>query len=117
MRNKRRVLLLCADDEEMSAIRFMLNVNQSRVLAGISAYPPLPNVVLVVDDGTLGMRMVVNAVGRQFPDVQMLVKTQSDAEHFPVHARLLRDCSHLELLARLKAVPARKPGPCRRVTA
>jgi hypothetical protein len=50
MRPKKSILLHCADPNRRRELTFVLHTRGYVVLAGISPYPPLPNVALVVDD-------------------------------------------------------------------
>lgn len=92
MRPRKYILLYCEDEHERSVLKLILQLRPYRVIAGISALPPLPALIIVL--------VIPCARYRTMPDC------------YPCHAEVLRlNWTPAWLLERIHVLASRKPGP------
>jgi two-component system, OmpR family, response regulator CpxR len=118
-------VILCVDDneQELSVLKFMLDINGYRVLTAsngqeaIAIFATAPQIDLVLADTTMPQMSGTQLVERLkrmrgFVPMILLGDAQAANEIHVADAVLARkNCSTLELLERIKVMSVRKRGP------
>jgi hypothetical protein len=119
MRPRKSVLLYCADDDHRMELAFLLKNHGYSVLGGISDYPPVPRVALVIEDRTLATAVAANAIADLLPEVPLLVLLAPGRKvmppGYPGNAQIIVNeesgIVHATLLWRIYVAAKRKTGP------
>ena len=116
MRARKVILLFCSDEIRRSVLSFTLRTHDYLVIGGISAEPPTPDVILIVDDCSLATVITGNSIAWRLPDVAMLAipapRYQRLSHGFPRQAEMLPpNWRPGDVLERVRVLAARKRGP------
>lgn len=116
MRPRKIILLFCADEHERSVLKLILQLRPYRVIAGISALPPLPALIIVVDDRTLATVTAARRISELHPAIPTLVipdaRSRRRPDCYPCHFEVLpRDWKPIWLVERARILVAKKRGP------
>jgi two-component system response regulator CpxR len=123
-------VILCVDDneQELSVLKFMLDINGYRVLSAsngheaIAVFASAPQIDLVLTDTNMPQMsgsQLVERLKRMAGHVPMILRGEAQAgapsgpgQIHTTDAQLMRkNCSSQELLERIKLMSARKRGP------
>ena len=109
------ILLYCANERERSILRCVLDTKGYRVVGGISAEAPVPDMALVIDDSTLETMIAAQSIARLLPFVPMLVvpnpkRSSLPEDDYPSTAQFVPSQT-IDLVERLRWAVMRKRGP------
>jgi hypothetical protein len=119
LRPKKTVLLYCADDDHRMELAFLLRNHGYLVLGGISDYPPVPRVALVIEDRTLATSAMARMIAKRLPEIPLIVVLAPGRKvlppGYPGTAQIIvseeSGLHHATLLYRLHVAAKRKTGP------
>src|ERR1700677_935557 len=106
-KRKKLILLYAADEEKRSLLKFALETCGYRVMGSISAAPPVPHCVIVIDDRSLATAAVALGISRRLPLVKMLVVLLPGHSRlpygYPVSAQVIpANCRPIDMLERVR---------------
>ena len=123
MRPKKVILCVDGNEQELSVLKFTLETNGYRALAAhsgqeaIAIFPTTPEIDLVLTDGSMPQMngfQLAERLKRMRPHVPIILLAEGKAateESHMADAVMVKGCTRLELLERVKVMSARKRGP------
>jgi hypothetical protein len=116
MSRKKTILLYCEDEQERAVLSTLFWVRYYKVIGGLSAEPPIPDLAVVVDTRSHSTGKMAKAIKEFLPSIPMLVILDDNRnalpDGYPLDVELLPARTlPIMLLERLRVLLKRKHHP------